>query len=102
MNQPQSFDFLSYRLISRCPMCNAPAAEAKLEMLDENSDGNLLIFSRCNRCRIGLLASLASGQPGTMYGAAILTELAKGEVAKFADSSPISADEVLDYVDSLK
>lgn len=99
MPNPQSFDFLSYRLVSRCPMCNAPAADAKLEMLDENTDGSLLIFSRCQRCNIGLLAYLTNMQPGNgMYGAAILTELGKNELSKFARSQPISADEVMDYV----
>lgn len=103
MPNPQSFDFLSYRLVSRCPMCNAPAADAKIEMLDENSDGSLLIFSRCRRCNIGLLAYLMSMQQGNgVYGAAILTELAKNEISKFAHSQPISADEVVDYVKWLK
>jgi len=99
MNNAQPFDFLSYRLVSRCPMCSAPAADAKLEMLDENQDGSLLIFSRCGRCNIGLLACLTTLQQGSgMYGAAILTELGKNEIGKFANSEPITADEVMDYV----
>lgn len=100
MNQ-SPFDFLSYKLVSRCPMCNAPAVNAKLEMLNETSDGLLLIYSRCQTCQIGLIANLSLVQQG-IFGAAILTELDKAEVGKFARSQPISADEVMDYINWLK
>ncbi len=99
--QNSSFDNFNYKLISKCPMCSAPAKKAQVEVLDENPDGSVLLFSRCFSCEVGLLACLSSIQNG-MYGAAVLTDLKKREVMDFAEGLPITADEVMEYVKRLK
>ncbi len=87
----------SYRMISRCPMCSASAHNAHIELLDESADGNMLMYARCGSCKIGLLATLSTSQHG-MQGAAIMTDLHKNEIEQFADTDPISADEVMNHV----
>lgn len=81
-------------------MCGAPAQLARIEMLDE-AEGNVLVYSRCGRCSVGLLARVTVVPQG-MFGAAILTDLEKGEIGKFTESEPITTDEVLDFVRSLR
>jgi len=96
-----NFENLNYKLISKCPMCSAPAQRAQVEILDENPDGSILLYSRCSVCGIGLLAYLSTAKTG-MYGAAMLTDLKKTEVMNFFENDPITADEVMDYVKNLK
>lgn len=97
MNNNNSFQPLSYRMISRCPMCSASAHSAHIEMIDESTDGSVLMYARCGKCNVGLLASLSTSQHG-MQGAAILTDLRRNEIENFADSDPITADEVMTHV----
>lgn len=97
--QPQ--DNPSFRLVSRCPMCNAPATHGRIEMLEENDDGTVLVYSRCGKCGVGLIAYLSSVSQG-MYGAAILTDLTKYEIGKYSETEPISADEVMTHISWLQ
>ena len=90
----------NFALVSRCPMCSAPAHRAHIEMVSETDDGTLLLYSRCGSCGIGLLACLSGAQHG-MYGAAILTDVKKNEVATFAGSEPLTSDEVLQCAQDL-
>ena len=99
--QNPPFENFNYKLISKCPMCSASAQRAQVEMLDENPDGSVLLYSRCSVCGVGLLACLSSMQTG-MYGAAVLTDLKKKEVRNFSEEEPITADEVMEYVKRLK
>ena len=95
------FEQFNYRLVSKCPMCSAPAHKAQVEMLDDNPDGSLMLYSRCGGCGVGLVACL-SAVKGGMYGAAVLTDLQKKEVHQFAENLPVTADEVMEYVKMLK
>lgn len=97
---PNPYSNFNFKLVSRCPMCSAPAQRAHIDMVGETGEGNMLLYSRCGSCGIGLIAALAGVQQG-MFGAAILTDLKKNEIAAFADSDALSADDVMEFTKQL-
>ncbi|MCH7492215.1 hypothetical protein IID19_01320 [Patescibacteria group bacterium] len=80
-------------LTSFCALCNVSFTPKEVSVIGEGDKTQLLHVS-CNHCASSivlllLMSELGSGSVG------LITDLTEGDVRKFKDAEPISADDVL-------
>jgi hypothetical protein len=93
-------DFNSMKIISECPVCKKKHFPADIKFVEEKDEGHLL-HVRCRSCQGKVLIYvMMSDQGANIFG--ILTDLDSDEVSDVIVRGSISADDVLDFHQSIK
>ncbi|MBI5733508.1 MAG: hypothetical protein HY973_01000 [Candidatus Kerfeldbacteria bacterium] len=97
MNTKRSTPYLSgeiLRLISYCPLCEAPTKPLRARILEDKAGGNL-IHLQCANCHSSMLA-LVVNSPFGITSIGLITDLTSDDVLRFKDKAGLTADEVLE------
>ncbi|MBN1778905.1 MAG: hypothetical protein JW816_01670 [Candidatus Buchananbacteria bacterium] len=98
MMEDKFFDLFNESLkvvSSYCPVCNSKYNPVEAKILEERNDSHL-IHIKCRNCSASIVALVIVGNMG-VSSIGMVTDLQSDEVLKFKSSRPVTADEVLDF-----
>ena len=90
----------SHQVNPRCPVCNQRYEIQRIQILDE-SEAGVLSYFKCDKCLASFLATVIETPFGHM-AQGLLTDLEVQEVLKFAQSSSVTHDDVLEIHERLE
>lgn len=89
-----NFSDMPKKINHYCPLCGSRLENNDLDILKEQ-EGQLMVFSTCSNCGVGMVARL-SVWPHGLIGIGILTDLNRREILELNNKRPVSAEDVLD------
>jgi len=89
-----NFSDMPKKINHHCPLCGERLENNDLDVLKEQ-DGQLIVYSACLKCGVGMVAKL-SVLPHGLVGIGVLTDLNRDELLQLKHGYPISAEDVLD------
>lgn len=96
-NFPNNFSNFSdegLKLVAFCPVCHTRYNPLQAQVVSER-EGAHLIHIKCRQCFSSILALILANNFG-ISSVGLITDLDSLEVVKFKESSPLSAQEVLE------
>ncbi|MFA5134483.1 MAG: hypothetical protein WC505_01690 [Patescibacteria group bacterium] len=88
------------RLVSYCPLCDAPFYPEQVAVIEEDSKVQLL-HATCNACAASLVILLLMNDRG-VNSVGLVTDLTGADVAQFKNGEPITSNTVLDVSSAVR
>ena len=102
MDFQKVMELLSYVL--KCPVCGYKYNLERTKIIDtrqEEDHAHLLVHSDCGQCKSSVVFGITIDGPD-VFTVGLITDLTSNDTKKFADKSPISTNDVLDFHSFLK
>lgn len=104
MNRNESSTFLpnsdNLKLITYCPLCSTHFSFSTAKVLEERDDAHL-VHIQCQKCSSFIVALIMTNAMGVST-VGLITDLTSDDVSKFATSSRLSVNEVIEIYQALQ
>ncbi len=88
------------QIVSRCPHCNQGYRIEEAQEI-EVTDDSTTVYAECSRCRSSIIAVVAMSGLGVV-SLGMVTDMNREDIYRFRASGPISSNELLEIIQSLK
>jgi hypothetical protein len=88
------------KLITYCPLCSAHFSFSAAKVLEERDDAHL-VHIQCQKCASFIVALIMTNAMGVST-VGLITDLTSEDVSKFATSSRLSVNEVIEIYQALQ
>lgn len=90
-----------FKYLGNCSVCGESFQPRNAHLLDRKPDISH-VYTQCSKCKSSSITFVLKNTMGFITTIGMLTDMTKGDIEKFKDKKPISADDVLELHKSLE